>query len=51
MPLNAKPPYPLVFLPPLCQIAPRRTKNDIAIGEDYGTITLGIPKGYTAESI
>ena len=44
-----KTPYPLVFLPPLCQITPRRTKNDIVIGEDYGTITLGIPMGYTAE--
>ena len=42
-------PYPLVILPPLCQITSRRTKNDIAIGEDYGTTMLGIPMGYTAE--
>ena len=41
--------YPLVLLPPLRRITPRRTKNDIAIGKDYGTITLGIPMGYTAE--
>ena len=34
MPLNAKPPTPFVLLPFLCQITPRRTKNDIAIGED-----------------
>ena len=39
---------PLYFYP-LCRITPRRTKNDIVIGEDYGTITLGIPMGYTAE--
>ena len=48
-PLNAKPPTPSVYLPFLCQITPRWTKNDIAIGEDYSTITLGIPMGYTAE--
>ena len=48
-PLNTKPPTPSVFLPFLCQITPRRTKNDIAIGEDYSTIMLGIPMGYTAE--
>ena len=48
-PLNVKPPTPLYFYPPLCQITPRRTKNDIAIGEDYSTIKLGIPMGYTAE--
>ena len=23
--------------------------NNLAIGKDYGTIMLGIPKGYTAE--
>ena len=37
-----KTPYPLVFLPPLCQTTLRRTKNDIAIGGDYGTSVLSI---------
>ena len=41
--------YLLVFLPPLCQITPRQIKNDITIREDYGTIMLSIPKGYTAK--
>ena len=48
-PLNMKPPTPFVLLPFLCQITPRRTKNNITIGEDYGTNTLSIPMGYTAE--
>ena len=48
-PLYVKPPIPFVFLPFLCQITPRRTKNNIAIGEDYSTIMLSIPKGYTTE--
>ena len=49
VPFNAKPPLLPCISTPLCQITPRRTKNNIAIGEDYGTITLGIPMGYTAE--
>ena len=48
-PLNTKPPLPPCISTPLCRITPRRTKNNIAIGEDYSTNTLGIPMGYTAE--
>ena len=44
-----KTPLPPLYFYPLCRITPRRTKNYIVIGEDYGTITLGIPMGYTAE--
>ena len=40
--LSTQNPLPPLYFYPLMSITPRRTKNNIAIGEDHGITTLGI---------